>query len=378
MTVGVAVVYLVVVGAAAAWLPGGSDLSTALVVVVIGLGFAPVRAAVQRRVDQLVYGTSADPRRWWSSLGTPDTYDLDALAGALRLGLRLVDVRLLPVDPTGDLPSLEADAHETVLPLVSRGRVVGVLIAAPRPGERLDRRTAGMLEQVAGLAATTLDLLQSNEALEAARSRLVSIRHEERRVLRRDLHDGLGPALAGIRLGLSASRNLRERDPVAAEQMLDELQVELGRRSEDIRQLSRSLLPPALDDGDLRAALESLAARFAKAGLVVGLDVQEGMPIDPRQQIALYHIAGEAMLNVHRHARARRCEVVVDRDDDGGLRLAVIDDGVGLSDGDRPRSHGIGLRSMRERAEEIGGTVDVSRVDDRGGTRVTVHLPASR
>lgn len=370
MTAGVALAYLLVVAGTTALVPHRSELVLAVAVVVVGLGFAPLRALVQRRVDRLVYGTSADPSWWWS-LDTAETYDLDALADSLRRGLGLADVRLLPVDPTGELPPVTAAPHDSVLPLISRGRVVGALVAVPRPGERLDRRTSRMLEQVAALAATTLDLMQSNEALEAARSRLVSIRHEERRVLRRDLHDGLGPALAGIRLGLSASRNLRERDPDAAERMLDELQVELSRRSEDIRRMSRSLLPPALDEGDLRVALESLVARFAE-GLSVRLDVQGEVAADPHQQVALYHIAGEAMLNVHRHAQARTCEVVVRRDEDGGLLLVVADDGIGLT---ADRTVGIGLRSMRERAEDLGGTVEVIGVET-GGTRVTVRLPA--
>lgn len=368
MTAGVALAYLLVVGGATVVMPHRSELVLAVAVVLVGLGFAPLRAAVQRRVDRLVYGTSADAD-WWS-LDTTGAYDLDGLADSLRRGLGLSDVRLLPVDPTGELPSITVTPHDSVLPLISRGRVVGALVAVPRPGERLDRRTSRMLEQVAALAATTLDLMQSNEALDAARSRLVSIRHEERRVLRRDLHDGLGPALAGIRLGLSASRNLRERDPDAAEAMLDELQVELSRRSEDIRRMSRSLLPPALDEGDLRVAMESLVARFAE-GLSVRLDVPDDIAADPHQQVALYHIAGEAMLNVHRHAQARSCEVLVRRDEDG-LLLVVADDGIGLT---AARTVGIGMRSMRERAEDLGGTVEVTGVET-GGTRVTVRLPA--
>lgn len=364
--------YLVVVGTVGAVLPDGSGIAPGVSIAVMGLALAWLRPVLQRQVDRLVYGVGSDPSRLWESIDVSSDHDLAELAESLRHGLRLGSARIVPADPTGEVVVTEGPAAATVLSLVSRGEEVGALVVEARPGERLDRRTLDLLQQVAGLLATVLDLARSNEALAAARSRLVGIRTEERRALRRDLHDGLGPALAGIRLGLTASRNVRSRDPQAADRMLDELGVELQRRSEDIRKLSRGLLPPALDDGDLRRALDALADRFADSGLGVHVDVAPDLAPDSAAQIALYNIASEAVLNVHRHADAQRCDVLLRPRHDGGVLLIVADDGVGIDPAVVP---GIGLRSMSERAEELGGTVDITAVES-GGTRIAVRLPA--
>lgn len=369
MTAVVALGYLALVTAAGWALPVDSAVAAGLAVAAVGLAFHPVRAAIQRRVDRLVYGTGADPAVLWSHLGTASDQSLTDLAEALRRGLRLGSVRIV----TADAPDDEAAPGDTVTPLVSRGRTVGSLVVRPRTGERLDRRTLGLLDQVATLVATALDLGRANAALDGARSRLVDIRDEERRALRRDLHDGLGPALAGIRLGITAAINLRDRDPEAADRMLVELGDELQRRGEDVRRLSRDLMPPALDDGDLATALNDLAARFGDDGLEVTVVADTRLDLPPNHQVALYHVAAEAVLNTRRHASATRCQIVVRRRSDGGTLLLVTDDGRGID----PAGHaGVGLRSMRERAADLAGTVEVSSPAD-GGTRVAIRLPAA-
>ncbi|WP_028656886.1 sensor histidine kinase [Nocardioides sp. J54] len=372
LTAAAVAAYLVLVSGLARVLPDGSGLAQGLAVPVLAVSFLPAQRAVQRRVDTLVYGTGSRPDELWSAIDVSSEHDLDELADRLRRGLRVGAVRILPVGPDGTLPAAPGGrSSDVVRTLSSRGREVGLLVVTPRTGERLDRRTSALLDQVAGLLATVLDLARANEALVAARSRLVGIRNEERRVLRRDLHDGLGPAIAGIRLGLTAARNLRERDPEAADRMLDQLGEELQLRSEEVRRMSRGLLPPALDEGDLAAALRALADRFAGADLIVQVDVSPQVQPGPVAQTALYHVASEALLNVHRHAMATRCEVVVRPGEDGGVVLVVTDDGVGL---DEQAAQGIGLRSMRERAEELGGSVATTSPGARG-TRVVVHLP---
>lgn len=374
MTVASAVAYLVLLGATAILLPDDSDVGLALAVGIVALGATPLRRMLQRRVDRLVYGTGADPARLMSSLGERDEVDLDGLAGALRGSLRLEDVSILPVDdrPDDALPSAVAP-DDLRLTLTSRGRDVGVLVARPRPGERLDQRTARMLGEVAGLVGVTIDLLQSVDALTAARSRMADVRHEERRLLRRDLHDGLGPALAGIRLGLVAARGLRERDPAAADEMLEALERELAAQGEEVRRLSRSLVPLALEDGDLEAALGGLAERFTADDLSVEVTVAPDVDLAPPVQVAVYQMASEALLNVSRHARASRCEVHLRRRADGATVFAVTDDGIGLA---ADRVEGIGLRSMRERAEELGAVLRLGAPAGGAGSRVELRLPA--
>jgi len=397
LTVSVVVMYLGALSLLGALVPGSSKVAVAVVVALVTMAVAPVRRSVQRRVDRLVYGSLSSPgevtrsARLWSQLdgvgegGTGG--DLDGVARALREGLRLGDVEIVSWPPSpaaagsaGTVPPVPDDA--LVVPLVSRRRPVGSLVVRPRTGERLDARTRAVVEQVAGLLGLTLDLAQSNAALEVARARLVEIRHDERRVLRRDLHDGLGPAIAGLRLGVGAALNLLDRDAAAAATMLEEVQLELSRRGEDIRLLSRALLPPALDDGNLDQALTGLADRFSGPSLLVTAHVDPQVLLAGTHQVAVYHIAAEALMNVHRHARASRCELRVSRDASGAVQLLVLDDGVGIAPA--VEGTGIGLSSMRERVDELGGTLEIGpRGAETGtggsaGTRVCVRLPAGQ
>jgi len=414
ITLSVAVVslYLGALGLLGALLPGSSRATLAVVVALVTMAIGPLRRTVQRRVDRLVYGSLSGPgevarsTELWARLEV-DAADLDAVAAALREGLRLGAVEIRPTPPEGPSrgsaaagpPAGEDRAtsgvvlprvvtQDVVVPLLSRGRSVGELLVRPRTGERLDTRTMTVVDQVAGLLGLTLDLVQSNAALEAARARLVEIRHDERRVLRRDLHDGLGPAIAGLRLGVGAALNLLGRDTSAAATMLEEVQRELSARGEDIRLLSRALLPPALDEGDLGQALTGLAQRFSGPSLLVTAHVDPRVTLGGTQQVAVYHIAAEALMNVHRHARASRCEVRVSRDTTGAVQLLVLDDGVGIqgtADGAPAAAGtgpgGVGLTSMRERVDELGGTLEIGpRTDgeDAHGTQVQVRLPAGQ
>lgn len=219
-----------------------------------------------------------------------------------------------------------------------------------------------MISGAVTLATTTRDLVES-------RSRLAAARDEERRVLRRELHDGLGPALAGIGLGLEAGRNLLDSDPEAARALLDRLIVEVDAQVDEVRDLARGLLPPALEELGLAPALEDLAERYRVTGLDVELDVGDLPAVPPEVASAVYGIAAEAVRNVHRHAQAGRCRVHAGLR--GGLVLSVVDDGVGIPPGSPP---GIGLRSMRERAEGAGGTLTVAAAQPRG-TEVRVTIP---
>ncbi len=369
MTVTVALAYLMLIAFAAAVVPDRSEVTLAFAVGLVGLGATPLRRLVQRRVDRLVYGAGADPGRLLRSAEAGGDYDIEGLAEALCRSLRLAEVQ---IHPSGPEERSEVQGDDVVVTLTSRGHEVGLLVARPRPGEQLDQRTTRMLTEVAGLVGMTIDLQQSVAALTRARSRVASVRHEERRMLRRDLHDGLGPALAGIRLGLIGARGLRERDPRASEEMLDALERELLHQGEEVRRLSRSLLPLALDDGDLESALTALAGRFRSAELEVTVSAAPQVDLAPATQVAIYQMASEALLNVTRHAQARHCEIVVRRRADGGATFTVTDDGVGFA---AETSEGIGLRSMRERAEELGGSLRRGPGDSGNGSRLELRLP---
>jgi signal transduction histidine kinase len=220
--------------------------------------------------------------------------------------------------------------------------------------------------------AAGVALAQASRDLDDARDRLTSVRLEERRVLRRELHDGLGPSLAGIRLGLQGARNLVAQDPIAAETLLAQLQAELDHRVDDVRALSRSLLPPVLDELGLAAALHDLASRQSQSGLDVSVRCDAAADLDARTAQAAYGIVAEAVTNVVRHSGARTCRIVVTEHE--VLDVLVEDDGAGFSPHARS---GVGTQSMRERAEEQGGSLRIEAAEP-SGTRVHATLPLVR
>jgi signal transduction histidine kinase len=213
--------------------------------------------------------------------------------------------------------------------------------------------------------------VQVNADLLRSRAALVTAREEERRRLRRDLHDGLGPALAGVTLGLHAARATLKRDLASSEELLVILESQMEEAVGDIRQLVYGLRPPALDEVGLVRALQQQAARLeGTAGLVVSV---EAIPphfaqLPAAVEVAAYRIAMEAMTNTARHANASLCSVLIRVGD--SLELTVTDNGVGLADESSP---GVGLNSMRERAGELGGGLEIE--SSTAGTAVTATLP---
>ncbi|MBB5804726.1 signal transduction histidine kinase [Saccharothrix ecbatanensis] len=194
---------------------------------------------------------------------------------------------------------------------------------------------------------------------------------EARRRVLRDLHDGLGPSLVAIALGLRAARHLAVHDPGSAALLLARLEEEAHTAVNEIRRLASGACPAALARLGLvdavRAHVASLADRHP-----VRVDVRCGdMPELPVSvQVAAYRIICEALTNVVRHAGARHCSVRLRFD--GCLRVEVVDDGVGAAV--PAQGDGVGLNSMRERAHEVGGTWRMELSAD-GGTLVVADLP---
>jgi len=200
----------------------------------------------------------------------------------------------------------------------------------------------------------------------------VTAREEERRRLRRDLHDGLGAQLAGLNVQTGALRRLISRDPEGADELVVELRDELRAAIADIRRLVYDLRPPALDDLGLVGALRQLAERYGSEGGQprVLVEAPEDLPHLPAAvEVAVYRVAQEALTNVVRHARAKTCMVRLAVKED--VALEIVDDGVGIP---AERTAGVGLYSMYERAAELGGSCVIEAAPE-GGTRVLVRLP---
>jgi signal transduction histidine kinase len=210
--------------------------------------------------------------------------------------------------------------------------------------------------------------------LQRSRERLVTAREEERRRLRRDLHDGLGPTLATQTLKLEAARDLIDSHPARAADLLSDLIAESQTAIAEIRRLVYALRPPALDELGLVGAIREQAAQYQHGGgssaLQIVVDVPESLPPLPAAvEVAAYRIVLEALNNVAKYAQARSC--VISLGVANGLHVDIRDDGRGLPPN---RRAGVGLNSMRERAAELGGQCALGPAPD-GGTSVVAWLP---
>ena len=350
-------------------LPLSDEVSSLLGVVVVVLAFEPVRRWVTGRIDRLVYGAAAAPADWVRDLGRQvgsGSAAVDDLTAELARALRL---RRLEVLPSAEPERQPVGARS--FPLTSGGHDVGVLLAVPQPGSRMLRRTVDALADLAPFVAVAVRLDRLRSDVERGRDRLVQVRQEERRLLRRELHDGLGPALAGVGLGLGAVANLIADRPEEARTLVEVLRTEIEARTDDLRTLARTAVPAALDEGRLGAALTDLATRFSDDHLRIEVRVDGADELDTTRQLALYHISAEATLNIRRHSGASVASIDVGRSA-SGVRLTVQDNGSGWSG--RKDEAGVGMTSMRERAEELGGTL-VVREAPGGGMTIVVDLP---
>ena len=368
----------------------------------VAILFQPLRSKLQRGVNRLMYGERDDPYAVISRLGrrleatlAPDAV-LPTLVETIAQALKLPYAAILLKEGEGFRTAAAYGSpvgEPEVLPLVYQREEIGRLVLSPRaPGEGFSADDRRLLGDLARQAEVAVHAVRLTEDLQRSRERLVATREEERRRLRRDLHDGLGPTLASLALRLDAARKLIRRKPGDTEQLLSRLKDQTQDTVSDVRRLVYDLRPPALDDLGLVAAVRQQAEGY---GLVADgfpgykeraasgeeesvsfyVEAPESLPsLAAAVEVATYRIAQEALTNVARHAHAKTCRVrlFVDRAE-GVLELEVTDDGVGMPEG---RRAGVGMSSMRERAEELGGTCEVTPAST-GGTRVLARLPLS-
>jgi signal transduction histidine kinase len=260
---------------------------------------------------------------------------------------------------TASCGALPAGAALSVHPVVHRGEVVARLHVGGRVPD--DARVADVVR----LLALALHAARTGSALRGARERMLRTREEERRRLRRDLHDGLGPTLAALKLQVGALRRSGAVPPAA----VDVLTEGLDEATAEVRRLVHDLRPPMLDDLGMAESLRHL--RFVPPELDLRVEVDPALPALPAAvEVALHRIATEAVHNVVRHAGASRCTVRL-AGGAGAVRLDVTDDGAGCPPTAAP---GAGRRAMAERAEELGGELRLGPGGD-GGTRVTAVVP---
>jgi signal transduction histidine kinase len=263
-------------------------------------------------------------------------------------------------------------------PLEYHGERVGTLVAAPRRGlASIDEQDRQVLATLAQLVSGSVRAEALTADLRSARQRLVSAREEERRRLRRDLHDGLGPMLTGLGLNLDAAQSALALDPDRAATYLGNAKEASTLVITGLRELVYGLRPPALDDLGFAGALRLHTERIARdAGLTLDLRMPEGLSLPAAVEVAAFRTVVEAVTNVVRHSGADKVVVTVEPDPDR-LVLTVTDHGgpaarQGPGHGARWRA-GVGLSAMRERAEELGGTFEAGPTLEGG--RVCATYP---
>ncbi|MFE9957938.1 GAF domain-containing sensor histidine kinase [Micromonospora sp. NPDC005299] len=351
--------------------PAGSRGSSLVATAVVAVSLNPVKDRLMSGIDRLLFGDRNRPYEVVTGLAErlSRTEALDELfhtvTETLTTMLRVPYARVVPGEAT-DPP---ADAHP--FPLVSNGRQEGILLVGRRSGGTpFEPRELDLLGDLAGQIAVAVRAARLEEDLRESRERIVRAREEERRRLRRDLHDGLGPLLAAASLQVDVLAERVAADP-AAQPLAAKIKSVIGQSVSDVREIVHGLRPPSLDDLGLPGVVREHAAALLATGLDVEVDCGDDLRVTSAAvEVAAYRIVTEAMTNVARHARATTCRVRMGLRD-GWLRLEITDDGCGLV---VPHRDGVGLSSMRERADELGGTFAIEqRVD--GGTRVRAELP---
>jgi two-component system NarL family sensor kinase len=386
LTAGIVGTYVLVVGALGTLFQTSGNIYLSLVATgIAALIFQPFRERLQRSVNRMMYGERDEPYAVLSQLGqqletslSPEN-TLPTVVETISQSLKLpfVAIELEEGDKTNQiasygLPPYRKHEEPYKLPLIYQNAVIGWLVLLPRSsGKGFTRAELRLLRDIARQVGVAAHAARLTENLQRSRQRIITTREEERRRLRRDLHDGLGPQLASMTLKIDAARNLLDQDPVAAQEILSELKDDSKSALGDIRRIAYNLRPPALDELGLVASLrEHITAINQPNGLRISIQAPaDNLELPAAVEVAAYRISMEALTNVMRHAEAKNCLLRIQVDKN--LALEIRDDGKGLPQDGQP---GLGLKSMQERAVELGGHCTINAIPG-GGTRVVVELP---
>jgi signal transduction histidine kinase len=333
---------------------------------VVAVIAAPTALLAVRLADRLVHGGRPDVDRSVAAMlselnaaraqhDTPSVV-LRAVTGSLGLEHGRISGAWFEDAETGSPPSTATST--LLLDVAYRGEVLAALELSPRRSETaFTRRDRLVVDALVAQAGPALDAARTLVALRESRARTVAAREEERRRIRRELHDDLGPTLAGIALS-AAALSRSTGDPAAAR-----LHHDIRHAVDRSRELAYGLRPPVLDDHGLVAALHDLVG-----GPDVRIEADGPLDLPASVDLAALRIIQEAVTNSRRHG-APPIRVGL-RLDGTLLALEVSDSGPGLGTGTRA---GVGMLSISERSDEIGG---VARYDRSApGCRLLVDLP---
>lgn len=379
-------IYVLVVGSLSLLFQTSGNLPISLLATgLVAVAFQPLRNQLQRGVNRLLYGARDEPYAVLAHLGQrlerahdPEAV-LPTIVETVRDALKIPYAAII-IDQDGSAAFVAASgspvANPLSLPLAYQGEAIGLLILGPRGvGETFNPADRGLIAVLARQAGVVAYAVRLSAALQRSREQLVLAREEERRRLRNDLHDGIGPQLASLTMKIETARLRLAHDPLA-DTLLSELVTLTQATIADVRRTVYDLRPPSLDELGLLSALRERAAQYqtqGAGGVQIWVDAPEELGSLPAAvEVAVYRVAQEGLANVIRHAQAHNCWLRLSLDTAAGaLCLEVQDDGQGIA---APQRYGVGLRSMRERVTELGGTITVEP-GASGGTRVCAVFP---
>ncbi len=386
MTACLFVVYIVIVAGLGSLFPEQDNTLIALLTLgVIALLFRPLRERLQWAINRLFYGERDDPYAVIARLGQrieAVVVPRDVLPGivetvAQALKLPYVAIALKDGQTFSTAAAYGRQDEQSPLiqvPLFSQHEHIGVLVCHPRQGDdALTEPDTRLLQDLTIQIGAAIHAIQLTIDLQRSRERLVSAREEERRRLRRDLHDGLGSTLASLSQRIDTASHLVAQQPEEAIALLQTLKGQVRTTIADIRRLVYALRPPVLDEFGLISAIREHAIPAQQSSEVrIAFTAPEQLPpLSAAIEVAAFRIIEEALTNVARHARAHQCQISMELAERRDLLITITDDGKGLPD---HYQAGVGIRSMRERAEELEGTFAI-QTRPTGGTQVHVCLP---
>ena len=370
--------YMFVVGIFGVLLPVQNNLFLSVLATgLIAALFQPLRVRLQRRVNRFMYGEPQDPVTTLAQLGqrleaaAVPQQTLNTLVATIPEALNVPYAALHLTEL--DINWQHGAVSEAVirLPVHYQNEAVGMLLVAHRvSGERFTPAEEILLQNLTHQAGTAVHVLKLTTDLQQVNAQLRQAQQAERQRLRRDLHDGLGPALAGLTLKVEATRNYAERNPEAAAKLLREYKTQTADIIRDIRRIVNDLQPAALDQLGLLSALGEFVSRNSNGRTQLLFEAPQTLPPLPAAvEVVVYRIATEAITNCLRHADATQCTLSLVSAVE--LLLTIRDNGVGLP---VDYQDGIGLSSMRQRVLELGGTLQIETAVGKG-TNIFVAIP---
>lgn len=376
--------YLVVVFVVASVADDHTEVAGSIAALLMVVMALLLREPVTRRVTRLFYGRRDAPYELLASLWATANQHLANATTLELLTSQLVESLHLSagqVQVTGDTGGVfdhtigSAHGDPAVVPLESSGEQVGTLKVWPRLGEsRLSTRDLQLIGNASAPLAHVASTVRLTGDLRRSQAALVSAGEEERRRIHRDLHDDLGPALAGQALLLDAAASTIDTDAERARELVERAKYRTDGVVEHIRALARDLRPVALDQLGLAPSLRQAASVAANGSARVEADIDELPDLPAATETAAYRIITEALTNALRHSHATSIHLRVGANGDR-IVATVEDDGRGGAPAKpNAKGHGVGMRSMFARASELGGDITVTSHPDHG-TTVQMELP---